>query len=225
MTDRQPTLAKIIQHLMLHTSSMSDLGLLSGKMGVCIFFYKYARHSGIKRYADFAGELMDEIYSEINTEISRDFGKGLAGICWGIEYLIRQGFVDADADDVLGDMDPLILERDVRRMTDTSLETGLEGLAHYVLARCSGKLKYSLDGQYIAELTHSMESRGCNPVITAKLAALLRYENVDYGFDLIDDIAIHGRYRETPMSKEINLGISKNGLAGRALRIINEHMR
>lgn len=98
MKDKQLTLTKVVQHLMLHTSSMSDLGLLSGKMGVCIFFYKYAFHSGTKRYADFAGELMDEIYSEISTDILRDFGKGLAGICWGIEYLIRQGFVDAFRD-------------------------------------------------------------------------------------------------------------------------------
>lgn len=225
MKETQFQLNKIVQHLMLHTSPMSDLGLMSGKMGVCIFFYKYARHTGIKRYADFAGELLDEIYGDINTGISRDFEKGLAGICWGVEYLIRQGFVDADADDVLGDMDPLVMERDVRRMTDTSLETGLEGLAHHVLARCSDKPKRSIDDQYIAELIHSMGSRGCAPTMTAKLGAMLRGENVEYEFDLIDNIAAHGGYKGTSLSKDTSLGISKNGLAGTALRIINSQAR
>ncbi len=113
MNDKQILLNKIVQHLILYTSSLSDLGLLSGKMGVCIFFYRYARHTGITRYADFAGELLDEIYAEINTGITKDFGSGLAGICWGIEYLTREGFVEADADEILCDMDPLIQERDI----------------------------------------------------------------------------------------------------------------
>lgn len=225
MKDKQLLLNKIVQNLMLRTSSISDLGLLSGKMGVCIFFYRYARHTEVKRYADFAGELLDEIYAEINTGITKDFGKGLAGICWGIEYLVHQGFVDADANDVLGDMDPLILERDVRRMADTSLETGLEGLAHYALARCSGKQKRSLDDQYIAELAHCMESRGCTPVMTVKLGVMLRGKIVEYEFGLIDNIAAHGRYTGAHLSKETNIGISKNGLAGIALQMINRKAR
>lgn len=222
MNDKQPILGKIVQHLIFHTSSMSDLGLLSGKMGVCIFFYRYARYTGIKRYDDFAGELLDEIYGETGTGIARDFENGLAGICWGIEYLSRNNFVYADTDDVLCNMDPLIVELDVRKIIDTSLERGLEGLAHYVLARCSGQSKLPIDSLYIAELKDNMNNKGCCPELTVKLDSLLKGEKVDYEFDLIDTIAARGTpKKKTPFTKA-HLGISKNGLAGVALRMINE---
>jgi hypothetical protein len=210
---------------MLNASFRNNLGLLSGKMGICIFFYRYARLTDKKLYTAFAGELVDEIYAEINTKSPLDFKDGLAGICWGMEYLIRNGFVDADADEILENIDISIMERDVRRMRDTSLETGLEGLAHYVLARCSNKPKLPLGSRYIAELGSNMESMQCNPKLVAKLGGLLRREEVYYKFDLIDLIAGRSKYKPTPLSRETNIGISKNGLTGTALRIMNEQAR
>ncbi len=218
-------LDKIVRHLVMRTSYLHNPGLLSGKMGIAIFFYKYARHCRIRRYYWFAGELLDEIYDGMDTGISKDFGDGLAGICWGVELLVRGGYVNADADEVLGDMDQLILERDVRRINDTSLETGLEGLAHYVLARCSGKTRLPIDSRYIAELKHNMTNRECSQELAAKLDDLLTKGYAGYEFDLVDMIAARSNYDGKPFSKNTDLGISKNGLSGIALKLINESGR
>lgn len=53
-------LLSIANHLILHTSTMSDLGLFYGKMGSVLFFIHYAKHTNNSIYDDFAGEILDE---------------------------------------------------------------------------------------------------------------------------------------------------------------------
>lgn len=222
MNDEKSLLNNIIRHLILHTSAMDDLGLLSGKMGVSLFFFRYSQHTGIKRYANFAEELLDEVYEEINSGIPKEFKSGLSGICWGMEYIIRNGFVNADADEILCDIDTLILEFNVRKVTDSSLETGLNGFAHYVLARCTDKPKLPIDTQYILELKCRMEEiKYCDQELTTKLDGLLKGENVDYRFSLIDNLVESCVYKKNKLLKKHDLGISKRGLTGIALRLIN----
>ena len=43
-----------------------------------------------------------------------------------IEYLKTEGFIEADTNDILSEVDKQIMERDVRRITDYTLETGLD---------------------------------------------------------------------------------------------------
>lgn len=204
---------------MLYTSFSKDLGLLNGKMGVCVFFYKYARYSGNKRYADFAGEILNEVYDEIHAGYARDFKSGLAGIGWGIEYLVAEGFVQRSADDLLGDIDPFILERDVRRVTDLSLETGLEGLAHYVLARHAHTKPTHIDNTYLGELKQSLLSNGAGQSFITGLDNLSKGKPADYTFHLIDALA--SRSVLVPPEKQ-NIGITHNGLAGIAIKLTNE---
>ena len=98
-------LQRITNVLLLNASFIDNIGLLNGKMGIAIFFYRYGRYSNIKVYTDYAGELIDEIYEEINLNTSTDFTDGLTGIGWGIEYLIENKFVDADSDEALSEID------------------------------------------------------------------------------------------------------------------------
>ncbi len=98
-------LRRIANVLLLNASFTDNLGLLNGKMGIAIFFYHYSRYSGNKIFGDYAGELIDEIYEEINTNTPVDFANGLTGIGWGIEYLVKNGFVQADTDEALTDID------------------------------------------------------------------------------------------------------------------------
>jgi hypothetical protein len=90
---------------LLNASFIDNIGLLNGKMGIAIFFYHYSRYCGNKIYEDYAGELIDEIYEEINSSTPVNFANGLTGIGWGIEYLIQNKFVDADSDEALAEID------------------------------------------------------------------------------------------------------------------------
>jgi hypothetical protein len=79
-----------------------------------------------------------------------------------------------------------------------------------------------MDNQYIVELKEKIESKGCCLEFAPMLESLLKGEKIDYVFDLIDTIAARSLLNKKKTLKEANLGISKNGLAGVALRLINE---
>ncbi len=101
-------LQRIANVLLLNASFIDNIGLLNGKMGIAIFFYHYSRYTGNKIYGDYAGELIDEIYEEINTNTPVDFANGLTGIGWGIEYLVKSKFLEADTDEALSEIDNAI---------------------------------------------------------------------------------------------------------------------
>jgi hypothetical protein len=124
-------------------------------MGVILFFARYGRYTGNSLYDDFAGELLDEIYEDIHAEVSIDFENGLCGIGWGIEYLLQNGFMEGDSDDALSEIDQKIMERDIRRMTDQSLRTGLVGISCYIQTRlgspCRNRETSPFDERYLSE--------------------------------------------------------------------------
>ena len=114
-----------------------DLSLLNGQMGCAIFFALLSRVSDNHWYEDFASELLENICCNLTIHLPVNFGSGLCGIGWGIEFLKYQGFIEGDTDEILSEIDSAVMERDVRRINDTSLETGLPGIHAYVASRVS----------------------------------------------------------------------------------------
>lgn len=132
LSDTDILLQRIANYLVINASFASTLGLAHGKMGIVIFFYHYARYSQNTAYEEFAGELLEEVYEDIQMDISVDFENGLCGIAWGIEYLKQHKFVDGDTAAILKDVDLRIMERDPRRINDLSFRSGLLGISFYV---------------------------------------------------------------------------------------------
>ena len=128
-------LERIARHLIMHGSFVTDLGLYHGKMGIVLFFAHYAHYSGNSLYDTFAGELLDEIYEDIYKGLPVNFESGFCGIGWGIAYLLQNGFIDGDTDEILSDLDTRIMEFDLRRINDRSIRTGLEGISYYINKR------------------------------------------------------------------------------------------
>lgn len=131
----QEVLRKIADYQMLHVGLHADIGLFSGKMGITIFFFHYARYSGLPIYEQFAEELLGEICEEIPLQMPIALGNGLCGIAWGIAYLHEYGFIEGELNEILSDMDERIMERNLLRLTDDSLETGYKGIALYISYR------------------------------------------------------------------------------------------
>ena len=132
-------LTQIANCQLLHSGLCQHVGLFDGKMGIAIFLFCYARYSQNIWYGKFAEELLDDLFQNITINTPIGFATGLSGIGWGIEFMTKQGFVEGDTDEVLSDIDKKIMEWDVRRITDTSLETGLEGVVTYVKSRLKTK--------------------------------------------------------------------------------------
>jgi hypothetical protein len=132
-------LRRIADVLHLNASFIDKPGLLNGKMGIAIFLYHYARKYQSEMYENYAGELIDEIYEEINPQTPVGFSNGLTGIGWGIEYLVRNGFVEADTDEVLNEMDSIIYREMLKQPVLLENNNDLFGYGLYILARLHGK--------------------------------------------------------------------------------------
>ena len=217
----------IARHLILHGSFVKDVGLLEGKMGVAIFFYHYAAYINKRLYNDFAGELIDEIYNEIGLNNSFDFKGGFTGIAWALLYLIRNKFVDADPNEILEDLDKKILEWDVRYITDISLETGLVGLAHYVIYRYSNKddKNCSIPYNYISELATSIKlkinEKNLNYHVIDNLTIILSGKQISTIENPLYQFYRNNTFKEDSFSHiDYPLGISNNGLAGVGMNLM-----
>lgn len=132
-------LKRIANHLIINASFMNDLGLYHGKMGVVLFFAHYGRYTNNSLYDDFAGELLEEICADVHIGLPIDFENGLCGIGWGVEYLLQNGFLEGDSDEILYEIDQKIMEYDLKRLRDKSLKTGLRGILTYIQKRLLSK--------------------------------------------------------------------------------------
>jgi glycosyltransferase involved in cell wall biosynthesis len=155
-------LVEIADHILQKHNTVSELGILRGKMGVILFLFHYAQYSNNDVYRNYANQLMEEIYQEITLELPINFSTGFCGIGWGIGYLIQHGFLVGDADDVLEDVDKQIMERDPLRISDLSVETGLAGILLYVLSRMSyaqkNERKLPFDSAYLSALSKKVDT-------------------------------------------------------------------
>ncbi|MBE0674325.1 MAG: hypothetical protein IH591_06655 [Bacteroidales bacterium] len=132
-------LQRIANVLLLNASFTGNLGLLNGKMGIVIFFYLYSQYTKNELYEKVAGELIDEIYIELNTNLPVDFSGGLMGIGWGIEYLIRGRFLEGDSDEVLKEIDNAVYRAALRTPLLINNDNELFGFGLYYLARLEGR--------------------------------------------------------------------------------------
>lgn len=224
--NKHEVLQRIARYLMLHSSFTDKIGLFDGKMGVILFFMNYAKYTGCKRYEKFAGELIDEIYTEIRIDCSANFGNGLAGIAWGMEYLIRNHFVKADPDEVLKELDSRILERDVRKIKDFSIESGLKGIAYYAINRCSGREYPFIFKDYMIDLTESLQMSAQDDKesldIINTLQTIINKNEVSKEMDFLTKFIAH-IHINNPLNftKGRSLGI-RGGYAGIGLKMIQE---
>lgn len=85
--------------------------------------------------------LVDSVMDQLTTTVSIDFANGLSGIGWGIEYLIQNNYMKGCGADILQNLDERIMQFDVTRFKDWSLEKGLLGILHYVLYHLQGANK------------------------------------------------------------------------------------
>lgn len=226
MKQEQEVLRRIARFLMLQGSFVNNIGLLNGKMGIAIFFFHYAKTTKNKLFEKFGGELIDEIYEQIHKKSPIEFDNGLAGIAWGIKYMLDKQFVAGDVDLILEELDTRIQEWDVRKIKDYSLEKGLKGLAYYVISRY-GNRNYRnaiISNGYISDLAYSLmqdktdqESKS----LVEKLKCITRFEEIEISDDLLEGLTKYVRFNQATLFKDDrSLGILNNGLAGIGLNLI-----
>lgn len=131
----------LFNRMALHSmDNPSSVGLLSGQMGIILVISQCAKQWEMPMLDQSADFLFDHISNSISRIKDIGFGSGLSGICWGVEYLVQHSIMPGPANDICEDVDKRIMEADIRRIEDFSLESGALGLWYYVQARIQGNL-------------------------------------------------------------------------------------
>lgn len=200
---------KMLNHLILHANDVPNaIGLLDGKMGIALVLAHYARCSRKKKIEHATDFLVENVMNQLTTTVSIDFANGLSGIGWGIEYLIQNNYMKGCGADILQDLDERIMQVDVTRIKDWSLEKGLLGILHYVLYHLQGANKSELrvfDKPYLASWLSILKD---NEDLHKLLQKGLDKEKDFYKSDLHIFIKQQSRVD----TKKLSLG---NGLAGK----------
>lgn len=135
------TLEIVSQSIIKNLSNVESPGLLNGKTGILIYLCHLSRYSEEVLYQEQARFLLEDIYYQLGTKsISPGFGYGLAGIAWGIEHLVQNGFFEANTDEVLNEIDDKVfyhLTNWEGQLLD--LQNGLLGYGFYLVSRLKNK--------------------------------------------------------------------------------------
>jgi hypothetical protein len=130
-------LRQIADILLLNGTIVNHPGLICGKMGISIFFFHYARYTGITLFEDYAFDLIREIQTQIHNNSSASYETGLAGIGVSIGYLIKNHFLIND-DDIFQDFDDRMYRAVMYDPCQNfSLYDGLTGYGKYWIMRLS----------------------------------------------------------------------------------------
>jgi hypothetical protein len=146
---------RALHKLIVDSIGMSDIGLFDGKMGIILSLITYSRktkHKAIEEVADF---LMNQVLNNMTNISPLSFTNGLTGIGWGIEYLIQKGYMPGCGADICSEIDKRLMSCDIRRVDDFSLEHGIYGWLHYIVAHIQGANrcgKQVFDRMYIIDL-------------------------------------------------------------------------
>ncbi|MCD4665285.1 MAG: lanthionine synthetase C family protein [Bacteroidales bacterium] len=89
--------------------STDRIDLMGGKMGIALFFLYYAKYKDDQKYYNIGLELITEIFGNINNDyVHNTFAGGLSGVGWAFSHLVQNDFIDAEIDEVLGELDEFI---------------------------------------------------------------------------------------------------------------------
>lgn len=120
----------------LHEHAPADDGLMYGKMGVLLWLSHYEEFSGETKHDELASSLYSSISDDIKAcRLPWNFRHGLAGIGWGLLYLLNKGFIDLCPNELLGEIDKQLIAISPKTITDMSLETGASGILAYLTLR------------------------------------------------------------------------------------------
>jgi len=115
-------------------------GLLLGNTGLCILYYHISRQTHNSEYEKLADDMLDKAFSNLATSVPVYFENGLAGIGWGIEYLVQNGFAEGDTDEILEEVDNKVFKALIEEnLTSFELGNGLAGYLFYLISRLKDK--------------------------------------------------------------------------------------
>lgn len=166
-------LFKIADIVTAHLQDMKSIGLIEGKMGLVLFYYEFSRYLSLEIDNHLANNLLDEVLSKAGKVGNNGIELGLAGIGWGINYLIRNEFVEV-TEDALIDLEYNLFSGE---SVDFGINFSMLSPAVYLLSKYGGKEMLGNYDVYVLALLN-----------TCRYYCLSIYDNKKKPLDLINSM-------------------------------------
>ena len=155
-------------------------GLMHGNAGLCIFFYHLARQTNNPDYEHVADELLEKVFANLSTSAPADFENGLAGIGWGIEYLVQNHFAEGNTDEILEEVDNKVFRAlNEDNLSSFELGNGLTGYLFYLVNRLKHKKEPFSMAQRINRELLILTINKIDELVTARFPAIIREMHFD----------------------------------------------
>ena len=89
----------------MRASRCTDQSLFYGKTGMALYFYCLWMRRNNPLYKQYADGYIDTMTESLTPDMPLAFDAGLSGIGWAVDWLIGKGCIEADADEVLAEID------------------------------------------------------------------------------------------------------------------------
>ncbi len=145
--------------LKIPIQDIESISLMSGRTGIALFLFYYARYSGDKKCNHQAQLLISSIFDEINSgKTYYTFAGGLAGIGWTINHLNQYKLFETYNDDPLYDIDQFLYN-----MMMMEIRSGNYDYLHGALGIgvCFLKVLNEKRNRSLKKLTIELEKNSC----------------------------------------------------------------
>lgn len=213
---------RLLHQLVLHSNDTPARGLMDGQMGIVLVLSEYVRVRKLKPLRTAVNFLLEQITDNLSTEMPLEFANGLTGIGWGVEYLLQNKFQRGSGVAICAAIDQKLMQQNILRQTGLSLDKGLEGWLHYIIAHIQGAQREGsrvFDSAYLQDCltvcTHLLQEE-ITPTLKGlcqMFVAMAQGQTINYTFNLSDFI--------DPSNKPstLLLGLRK-GMAGQLYNLI-----
>lgn len=135
--DISTSMLQFTEDAYIQRKKIKELGLLNGLSGIAIIYYLLAKQTGDKVFGERGLELLSEISEDSQSLNNTEFGNGLAGIGWSIEWLVQNEFInDINTDEILDGIDNELYKAvSYSKEDNISLYNGILGKIKYFLRR------------------------------------------------------------------------------------------
>ncbi len=145
-------LAEISTVLKENYQHKDEMGVLSGRAGMALFQFNYARFLQDESHAEVGVEIISSVIEAINNGYDfHTFCGGIAGAAWTIDLLQEEDFIDLDCDELLSTLDGFLVQSIKHMQGDENFYDflhGVLGVGYYFLKRYTNTKSNDLRQHY-----------------------------------------------------------------------------
>ena len=131
-------LTEISDVLCENFEKVDDIGLLSGKSGIALYFFYYAKLVKQQKFIKLGTNIFTEILNKINNGYNyHTFCSGIGGFAWTLEHLAQNDFINYNEIEFLDELDSYLYNKmlnDIKNAKYDFLHAAI-GIAIYFLSR------------------------------------------------------------------------------------------